>query len=159
MNAYAILAEDAAKSPVGSNGLLTLPYMSGERTPIFDPKARGVIAGLSLSHTRGDLYRSFLEGTAFAIRMNLEAMQKNGAQIHHAVAVGGGASNDLWLQLVSNISGIPQLIPEETIGASYGDAFLAGLASGVIKDINDLHGKLGQNCTRGSSRFKEKTYL
>lgn len=138
MNAYASLAQEAAKSPLGSNGLLTLPYMSGERTPIFDPKARGVIAGLSLSHTRGDLYRSFLEGTAFAIRMNLEAMQKNGAQIHHGVAVGGGSSNDLWLQLVSDIAGIPQYIPEKTIGASYGDAFLAGLASGTIEDVNVL---------------------
>ena len=110
-----------------------LPYMSGERTPIFDPKARGIFAGLSLSHTRGDMYRAVLEGTAFAIRMNLEAMQKAGAKIKHGVAVGGGASNDLWLQMVSDISGIPQVLPEKTIGASYGDAFLAGLAVGAVE--------------------------
>ncbi|NMC13540.1 MAG: FGGY-family carbohydrate kinase [Chloroflexi bacterium] len=138
LNAYAALAKEAAGSPIGSNGLITLPYLSGERTPIFDPKARGVIAGLSLSHCRGDLYRSLLEGTAFAIRMNLDAMQKNGAQIHHGVAVGGGSSNELWLQMVSDITGIPQFIPEKTIGAAYGDAFLAGLATGIINKIDIL---------------------
>jgi xylulokinase len=137
-NAYATLAEEAASSPIGANGLIMLPYMSGERTPIFDPKARGVIAGLSLSHTRGDVYRVMLEGTAFAIRMNLEAMQKAGAQIKHGVAVGGGASNELWLQMVSDVSGIPQLLPEKTIGASYGDAFLAGLAVGAIENLDVL---------------------
>jgi len=137
-NAYATLAEEASYSPVGANGLIMLPYMSGERTPIFDPKARGVIAGLSLSHTRGDVYRAVLEGTAFSIRMNLEAMQKAGAQIKHGVAVGGGASNRLWLQMVSDVSGIPQLLPEKTIGASYGDAFLVGLAVGVINNLDVL---------------------
>jgi len=131
-NAYAVLAQEARSSPVGANGLIMLPYMSGERTPIFDPKARGIFAGLSLSHTRGDMYRAVLEGTAFAIRMNLEAMQKAGAKIKHGVAVGGGASNDLWLQMVSDVSGIPQLLPEKTIGASYGDAYLAGLTVGAV---------------------------
>ena len=136
-NAYAVLASEAEASPIGANGLLMLPYMSGERTPIFDPKARGIFAGLSLSHTRGDMYRAVLEGTAFAIRMNLEAMQKAGAHIKHGVAVGGGASNALWLQMVSDVSGVPQVLPEETIGASYGDAFLAGLAVGAVK-LEDL---------------------
>lgn len=137
-NAYAALAKEALSSPPGANGLLTLPYMSGERTPIFDPKARGITAGFSLSHTRADIYRSFLEGTAFAIRMNLEAMVKNGAQIHHAVAVGGGTSNDLWIQIVSDVTGVSQYIPEKTIGASYGNAFLAGLSTGVIANIDIL---------------------
>jgi xylulokinase len=137
-NAYAVLAAEAQASPAGANGLLFLPYMSGERTPIFDPKARGVVAGLSLSHTRGDLYRAALEGTAYAIRMNLEAMQAAGAVIDHGVAVGGGASNALWLQIVSDVSGIPQWLPEKTIGASYGDAFLAGLAAGDLPDKDIL---------------------
>jgi len=132
-NAYALLAKEATSSPEGSNGLLMLPYLSGERTPIFDPKARGIIAGLSLSHTRGDIYRAVLEGTAFAIRMNLEVMNQTGAGIKHAVAVGGGSSNELWLQMISDVSGIPQLLPEKTIGASYGNAFLAGLMIDVIQ--------------------------
>ena len=137
-NAYAALGQEAASSPIGANGLIFLPYMSGERTPIFDPKARGVMAGFSLGHTRADFYRALLEGTAYAIRMNLEAMQKSGAQIHHGVAVGGGAANDLWTQIVSDVTGVPQYIPEKTIGASYGNAFLAGLATGTIKELEVL---------------------
>jgi xylulokinase len=138
-NAYAALAEEASDSPVGANGLIFLPYMSGERTPIFDPKARGVIAGLSLCHTRGDVYRSILEGTAFAIRMNLEAMLNAGAQFKKVVAVGGGTKNRLWLQIVSDVTGITQLLPEKAIGASYGDAFLAGLATGLIDSPDRIH--------------------
>jgi len=134
MKAYAALAEEAGDSPSGSNGLLVLPYLSGERTPIFDQKARGVLAGFSLNHTRGDIYRAVLEGISFATRMNLEAMQNTGARMTHGIAVGGGASNRLWLQIVSNVTGIPQELPEETIGACYGDAFLAGLGVGIIKD-------------------------
>lgn len=138
LNAYASLAKEASDSPIGANGLLFLPYMSGERTPIFDPKARGIFAGLALSHTRGDMYRAVLEGTAYAIRMNLEAMQKAGAEIKHGVAVGGGTSNELWLQMVSDVSGIHQLVPEKIIGASYGDAFLAGLAIGAVNSVEAL---------------------
>ncbi len=138
INAYSALAIEAASSPTGSNGLLMLPYLSGERTPIFDPRARGVFAGLTLSHSRGDMYRSVLEGTAFAIRMNLEAMQRTGSTIKHAVAVGGGASNQLWLQMISDVSQISQLVPEKTIGASYGDAFLAGMAIGAVDGLDAL---------------------
>jgi len=133
-NAYAALSEEAAGSKVGADGLLMLPYLSGERTPIFDPNARGVLAGFTLKHTRGDIYRALLEGIGFAIRMNLEAMQKTGAEIDEGVAVGGGTSNQLWVQIVSDITGIQQEIPEQTIGAAYGDAFLAGLAVGAISD-------------------------
>jgi xylulokinase len=138
-NAYAALAVEAALSPVGANGLLMLPYLSGERTPIFDPDARGVIAGLALHHTRADIYRSTLEGTAYAIRMNLEAMQSAGAQVEYATAVGGGTANELWLQIVSDVSGFPQVIPEKTMGASYGDAFLAGLAVGAVDGLEAVN--------------------
>ena len=132
--------DDAAGGPaaLGANGLLMLPYMSGERTPIFYPQTRGVIAGLSLSHTRGEIYSTLLEGTAFAIHRNLEAMQKNGAYIHQGVAVGGGSANDLWLQTVCDVTGMPQYIPQKTIGTSYGNAYLAGLISGTIKSVDLL---------------------
>ena len=138
-NAYAALALEAASSPPGANGLLMLPYLSGERTPIFDPKARGVFAGLSLSHTRADLFRAVLEGTAFAIRMNIEAMLKAGADLDQVIAVGGGTMNELWLQIVSDVCGICQIVPEQTIGACYGDAFLAGLAVGAVERIETLN--------------------
>ena len=137
-NAYAALAEMAATVPAGAEGLVCLPYFSGERTPINDPAARGVFAGLTLSHSRAHLYRAVLEGTAFGVRHNLEAMAEMGATPRRLVAVGGGAQNRLWLQIVSDAGGLPQVVPERTIGASYGDAFLAGLATGLVPDLDAL---------------------
>jgi xylulokinase len=93
---------------------------------------------LTLSHTRGHLYRAVLEGTAFGVRHNLEAMRGMGAEPRRLVAVGGGAKNPVWLQIVSDASGLAQDVPERTIGASYGDAFLAGLATGIVPDRTSL---------------------
>jgi len=127
---YAELLHEAASSPPGSRGLLMLPYFAGERTPISDPKARGVIAGLTIEHGRGDLYRAALEATAFGIRHNVEQMRSAGAVITRIVAVGGGTQGDLWTQIVSDVTGLEQEIPRITIGASFGAAFLAaGLVS------------------------------
>ncbi len=137
-NAYAALAEEAAESPVGARGLVALPYLSGERTPIHDPDARGIFAGLSLAHVRGDVYRALLEGIAFGIGQNLDAMRESGAPISRVVAVGGGATNRLWLQIVSDVTGLAQLLPERTTGAAYGDAFLAGLATGLVSGLEAL---------------------
>ncbi len=137
-NAYAALADLAASIPPGSDGLVCLPYFAGERTPINDPDARGVFAGLTLSHTRAHLYRAVLEGTAFGVRHNLEAMAEMGAPPRRLVAVGGGAKNQLWLQIVSDVGGVAQTVPERTIGASFGDAFLAGLATGLVPDLGAL---------------------
>jgi xylulokinase len=115
-----------------------LPYFAGERTPVMDPDARGTIAGLTLSHTRGDLYRAALEATAFGVRHNVEAMMDGGAKPARIIAVGGGTQGGLWTQIVSDVTGLPQVIPSITIGASYGAAFLAaaGLAEVSIEDWN-----------------------
>jgi xylulokinase len=137
-NAYDALADLAATVPPGAGGVVCLPYFSGERTPINDPLARGVFAGLTLSHTRAHLYRAVLEGTAFGVRHNLEAMQGMGAEPRRLVAVGGGAKNRVWLQIVSDVTGLAQDVPARTIGASYGDAFLAGVATGIIPDRASL---------------------
>ncbi len=137
-NAYEALADEAASIAAGAEGLVCLPYFSGERTPINDPDARGVFAGLTLSHTRAHLYRAILEGTAFGVRHNLEAMSVMGAAPKRLVAVGGGAKNRLWLQIVSDVTGASQVIPKRTIGASLGDAFLAGLATGIVSDRSAL---------------------
>ncbi|GAC1624397.1 MAG: FGGY-family carbohydrate kinase [Chloroflexota bacterium] len=137
-NVYGVLAAQAAEVPAGSVGLMLLPYFSGERTPINDPDARGLICGLTLSHDRRHVYRAILEGTAYAIAHNLEVMREAGGEPQRIVAVGGGAKNPVWLQIVSDVSGIPQEVPSETIGASYGDAFLAGLATGIIPSLDVL---------------------
>jgi xylulokinase len=132
------LFEDAANVQPGANGLIVLPYFSGERTPINDPKARGVVAGLTLAHSRKHLYRAVLEGVAYGIRHNIETFQAIGAPVQRIVAVGGGTRSNTWLQIVSDVVGIEQEIPAQTIGASYGDAFLAGLATGILRrdDLN-----------------------
>lgn len=137
-NAYAVLAEEAAQAPPGSRGLVVLPYFSGERTPINDPEARGVICGLTLAHDRGHVYRALLEGTAYGIAHNLEVMREAGGEPARIVAVGGGAKNPTWLQIVSDVSGVPQQVPVQTVGACYGDAFLAGYATGIIPSLDML---------------------
>jgi xylulokinase len=137
-NAYESLATLAANVPAGSEGVICLPYFAGERTPINDPRARGVFAGLTLSHTRAHLYRAVLEGTAYGVRHNLEAMREMGAEPRRLVAVGGGARNRAWLQIVTDVTGVPQIVPARTVGASYGDAFLAGLAAGIVPDVGTL---------------------
>lgn len=119
------LVAEADEAGVGARGLLMLPYFAGERTPILDPDARGLIAGLTLNHTRGDLYRAALEATGFAVRHNIETIEAAGGRIDRLVAVGGGTRGDVWTQIISDITGREQVIPTETIGASYGMAWLA----------------------------------
>ncbi|WP_327001632.1 FGGY-family carbohydrate kinase [Dactylosporangium sp. NBC_01737] len=130
-----LLAEAEASGP-GARGLLMLPYFAGERTPLMDPDARGVIAGLTLSHTRGDLYRAALEATAFGVRHNVEALRDAGASVERVVAVGGGTRGGLWTRIVSDVTGLPQVVPATTIGASYGAAYLAA-RTGVAARIAD----------------------
>ncbi|GAA2178638.1 FGGY-family carbohydrate kinase [Brooklawnia cerclae] len=126
-----LVAEADAAGP-GAHGLLMLPYFAGERTPLMDPAARGVVAGLTIDHTRGDLYRAALEATGLAVRHNIEAIEAAGGRIDRIVAVGGGTKGDVWTQIVSDISGRPQVIPRETIGASYGSAWLAACLKAPI---------------------------
>jgi len=127
------LFEAAARVAPGAGGLVFLPYFSGERTPLNDPQARGVIAGLSLAHTRDQVFRAILEGVACGVRHNVETLAQIGAQVRRVVAVGGGAQTDTWLQIVSDVSGLRQEVPAITVGACYGDAFLAGCAAGLLR--------------------------
>lgn len=137
--AYGQLFAAAERIAPGSGGLLILPYFSGERTPINDPQARGMLAGLTLAHKREHIYRAILESVAYGIRHNVETFRQIGAPVKRVVAVGGGAQSSFWLQIVSDVAGITQVMPEITVGASYGDAFLAGLAAGLLKraDLGD----------------------
>ena len=109
---YAVLTEEAEEVPPGSNGLLALPYFAGERTPISDPHARGVIAGLTLGTTRGELYRALLEATAYGTRHLLQSMAEAGAAGKRCVAVGGGTKGGVWTQIISDVCGIEQDLPK-----------------------------------------------
>lgn len=138
-NAFATLAGEAAASPPGARGLVMLPYFSGERTPIHDPEAKGIIFGLNLTHDRGDLYRALLEGIAFGANHIFETYDAIGEPPKKLLAVGGGTKNPVWSQATSDISGMAQTLCRNTIGACYGDAFLAALAVGDVRkrDIHD----------------------
>jgi xylulokinase len=124
------MAAEAAGSPPGAKGLIILPYFSGERTPIHDPHAKGVIFGLDLTHTRADIVRAGLEGIGFAVRHILDTFDEVGHAPKRLVAVGGGTRNPVWLGAVSDIGGVPQVLRSVSTGASLGDAFLAAVATG-----------------------------
>ncbi|RVX41604.1 xylulokinase [Nonomuraea polychroma] len=128
---FSDLTAEASAAGRGAEGLLMLPYFAGERTPLFDPDARGTIAGLTLRHGRGHLYRAALEATAFGVRHNLEAMREAGGSAKRLVAVGGGTQGGLWTRIVSDVLQQPQVVPAHTVGAAFGDAMLAAQAVGV----------------------------
>jgi xylulokinase len=121
---------DATRVQPGSDGLVVLPYFAGERTPIADPDARGMFVGLTLQHGRHHMSRALLEATAYAVRHNLEAYAEAGTVISRVVVAGGGAQSEVWLQIVSDVTGVSQVVPTITVGAAYGDARLAADAIG-----------------------------
>ena len=131
--AFATLAAEAALSPAGARGLLCLPYFSGERTPLHNPLAKGCFFGLNLTHTRGDMYRALIEGIAAATRHVTDTFAAAGVPPERVLAVGGGTKNQLWLQATSDITGLAQTVAQTTIGAAYGNAFLAACALGLAE--------------------------
>jgi xylulokinase len=137
-NAYAALAELLKDSPPGARGLVALPYFEGERTPMYDPNARGVLFGLTLKHTRADIYRALLESIGFGIRHNIDGMLAASIQPKRILAVGGGVKNLAWMQIISDIANIEMAVPNQEIGSSYGDAFLAGVGVGLFSDLGEI---------------------
>jgi xylulokinase len=129
---YEDFAQWAAASPPGARGLDILPYFSGERTPIHDPDARGVIFGLSLRHSREDLARAVLEGIAQGIKLNMDVMSEIGVPINRIRAVGGGVKNRPWLEAVTDCIGRPQEVVAQR-GAAYGDAMLAAIGVRALR--------------------------
>lgn len=134
---YDELIAEARAIPPGSNGLLVLPYFAGERSPIYDASARGVVVGLTLEHGRGHLFRAAYEGVAHGIRQNLDVMAELVGRPERIIAVGGGVQGGLWAQIVSDVLGMPQELPAVTVGASYGDALLAAIGTGAVPPDTD----------------------
>jgi xylulokinase len=122
----------AASVPAGNDGLIFLPYMMGERSPIWNTGARGVLSGLSLATTKGAVVRAILEGSAFALRHNLEVAARAGLAIDAVRSVGGGARSKLWNQIKADVLGRTILLPESAVGAAYGSALLAGVGVGLL---------------------------
>ncbi|HEY5628748.1 MAG TPA: FGGY family carbohydrate kinase, partial [Candidatus Limnocylindrales bacterium] len=126
---FALLDRLAASAPAGSNGLVLLPYFLGERSPIWDSDARGVLVGLSMATTRADVVRAILEGTAYGVNHNLEEMRRLGIASPALRVVGGGARGRTWNQIKADVTGLPVEVPAGARGATVGSALLA--AAGV----------------------------
>jgi xylulokinase len=131
------LLEESGRVPAGSRGLLLLPYFAGERTPIYDRDARGTVTGLTLSHGRAELLRASYEGIAFGVRQVLDTFVAAASPASRVVAIGGGTRSSLWTQIVSDVTGVEQQLPEITLGASYGDALLAAIGAGLVPPDTD----------------------
>jgi xylulokinase len=132
---YDDLTKMAASVPPGAEGLVFLPYLSGERTPHLDPLARGAFVGLTARHTAAHMARAVMEGVTYSLRDGLEIMRGLGLAIGQIRATGGGGKSPLWRQLQADIYGaeVATLAAEE--GPAYGAALLAGVASGVFRDV------------------------
>lgn len=134
---YDILSDMASSVKPGADGLITLPYFMGERTPIWDPIARGLVFGMSLSHTKVHLLRSFMEGACMAVKHNFDIIQKNGPKIKlPLVLTEGGAKSPFWRQMMSDVIGVPCVYMKDSKGAPFGNALVAGVGTGVFKDYS-----------------------
>lgn len=133
---YELMNQEAEKSPAGARGLLFLPYLMGERSPHWNPEARGVFLGLSMSHTRADMIRAVLEGVSFNLRIILDAFLAQGIQIPSIRVIGGGARGALWRQIMADIFDRPierlAFLEEAT---SLGAAVAGGIAFGLFPDF------------------------
>ena len=137
-NVYGEMAKLAEGIGPGSDGLIVLPYFSGERTPINDPRAKGMIFGLNLMHTRAHVYKALFEGVGYGINQHFNIFKNIGMETKKVMAVGGGTKNPVWMQAVSDISGKTQHVAEIETGAAYGDALIAALATGHYSSPEDV---------------------
>ena len=129
------LDAEAAAVPAGAEGARLLPYLQGERTPVWDAAARGAFTGLSMAHGRGHLYRAVLEAVAVSFRHCLEVLRERGLTLHELIAVNGGARSEIWRQIICDALGVPLEYLPENPGAPAGAALLAGLGTGALPDV------------------------
>lgn len=138
---YQVLDDQASTVPAGTDGLLFLPYLTGERTPYPDPYARGAFIGLTLRHRKEHMVRAVLEGVTYGMRDSLELMRELGIRSRRIVASGGGARSPLWRQMMADVFETEIVLVNATEGAAYGAALLATVGTGVYPDIRTAAGK------------------
>jgi len=145
---YELIIREAERVPPGSEGLLWLPYLMGERTPHLDAQARGLWFGLTASHTRGHLIRSILEGVAFSLRDSLEIFKELAIPVEQIRASGGGSRSFLWRQIQADVYGKEVVTLRTSEGSALGAALLAGVGAGVYASVEDS--------TRDAIQVKER---
>jgi len=132
---YEILTAEAATAPAGCEGLLFLPYLTGERTPYPDPNARGSFVGLTLRHDKRHMVRSVMEGVAYSLRDCLELFRDLAIPVQQVRAVGGGARSQVWRQILADVFGSEIVTINVTDSTAYGSAILAGVGTGVYDSV------------------------
>src|SRR2546421_1226145 len=135
LDAYALLTREAEGVPAGSDGLLFLPYLQGERTPHLDAYARGGWIGLTASHDRRHLVRSVLEGVAFSLKDCFTIIEEQGLTLEQVRATGGGAKSPLWRQIIADVLGVELVTTNAQEGPAFGAALLAGVTSGIYSSV------------------------
>jgi xylulokinase len=135
VDAYELLLRQAEAAPAGSEGLLYLPYLMGERAPHLDPDARGGWIGLTARHGRAELIRSVAEGVAYSLRDCLELFRETDIPVRDVRASGGGARSPFWRQMQADVFGLPVATLDNTEGPAYGAALLAAVGAGLYPDV------------------------
>ncbi|MDK2951272.1 MAG: ribulokinase [Kosmotogales bacterium] len=139
ISAYTMLEMEGKNIPVGSDGIVVLPYFMGERSPIWDPDARGTIFGLSLSHTKSHIYHALLESAAYSLRHNMETGIEAGMKLDpECWIVGGVAKSSYWVQIFADITGYNMKRLSKDVEAPFGDAFLAGLGTNIFDSPDEI---------------------
>ncbi|MCC6446129.1 MAG: xylulokinase [Armatimonadetes bacterium] len=134
---YEIIAMEAAQAPAGSEGLIFLPYLTGERTPHADPYARGVFFGLTLRHSRAHTARSVMEGAAYAMRDSFEIFKEMSVPVSQVRASGGGARSPFWRQMQADITGQTHVTINADEGPAFGVALLAAVGTGLYASVEE----------------------
>lgn len=132
-----LMNDNAEGISAGSDGLIFLPYMSGERSPIWNPNAKGVYYGLDFAKTKEHFIHAAMEGVAFSLKHNLDVAEEAGAQVEVLKAMGGSANSLLWTQIKSDVTGKPIVVPSSDTATTLGAAILAGVGVGIYKDFEE----------------------
>ncbi|MFW9830391.1 MAG: xylulokinase [Candidatus Thorarchaeota archaeon] len=141
-DAYEFMNKQASQSPPGSRGIILLPHFVGAGAPYWNPDARGVIIGLALGHSRADVIRAIMEGTALEIRRNLEIMQELGIDIRELRITGGATRSAVWNQIQADIMQLKVLRSHIDEATALGAAILAAVGSGIYRDVNEASKKM-----------------
>ena len=129
--------EEAGNVAPGSDGLIFLPYMAGERSPLWNPYAKGVYYGMDFGKTKGHFIRAVMEGVAMSLKHNLEVAAEAGASVDVLRAMGGSANSLLWTQIKSDVTGKPVIVPSSDTATTLGAAILAGVGVGIYEDFEE----------------------
>lgn len=133
-----VLDREAAGVPAGSGGIVALPYALGEKTPIFDPEARAVFAGVMLHHTRAHLYRAVLEAVCYGFAHHLDLLRSGGRPVRRILAADGGSRSPVWMQITADIIGDAVQVVSGDAASAVGAAFVAGKSVGLFRSWDEV---------------------